>query len=93
MIVQQLFFVGCCFQDWFLAGGFDIISKEEGLTCVCVFTLSCFLTKFVRPSLKLIGYMKEKDQDVEVEMFLGILFNCSMENVVCVCAASLIGRL
>ena len=25
-----------------------------------------------------------------VEMFLGIVFNCSMENVVCVCAASLV---
>ena len=26
----------------------------------------------------------------EVEMFLGIVFICSMENVVCVCAASLV---
>ena len=25
-------------------------------------------------------------------MFLGIVFNCSMENVVCVCAASLVGE-
>ena len=28
----------------------------------------------------------------EVEMFLEIVFICSMENVVCVCAASLIGK-
>ena len=28
----------------------------------------------------------------EVEMFLGIVFICSMENVVCVCAASLGGK-
>ena len=28
----------------------------------------------------------------EVEMFLGIVFICSMENVVCVCAASLLGK-
>ena len=27
-----------------------------------------------------------------VEMFLGIVFICSMENVVCVCAASLEGK-
>ena len=35
---------------------------------VCVFTLCCFLAKFVRYSLKLVGYIKEKVQDVEVEM-------------------------
>ena len=57
-----------------------------------MFTLSCFLAKFVRPTLKLIGYMKEKVQDVEVEMFLGIVFICSMEYLVCVCAASLLGE-
>ena len=28
----------------------------------------------------------------EVEMFLGIVFNCSMEYLVCVCAASPIGE-
>ena len=28
----------------------------------------------------------------EVEMFLGIVFICSMENVVCVCAASLMEK-
>ena len=28
----------------------------------------------------------------EVEMFLGIVFICSIENVVCVCAASLVGK-
>ena len=33
-----------------------------------------------------------KVQDVDVEMFLGIVFICSMENVVCVCAASLVGK-
>ena len=27
-----------------------------------------------------------------VEMFWGIVFICSMENVVCVCAASLVGK-
>ena len=28
----------------------------------------------------------------EVEMFVGIVFICSMENVVCVCATSLVGK-
>ena len=28
----------------------------------------------------------------EVEMFLGIVFICSMEYLVCVCAASLVGE-
>ena len=44
----------------------------------------------MRLSLKLVRYGKEKVQDVEVEMFLRIVFICSMENVVCVCAASLV---
>ena len=34
-----------------------------------------------------------KVQDVEVEMFLGIVFIRSMENVVCVRAASLVGKI
>ena len=34
----------------------------------------------------------EKVQDVEVEMCLGIVFICSMEYLVCFCAASLIGE-
>ena len=37
-------------------------------------------------------YKGEKFQDVEVEMFLGIIFICSMEYLVCFCAASLIGK-
>ena len=58
---------------------------------MCVFTLCCFLAKFVRPSLKLVGYIKEGRSKMPiVEMFLGIVFICSMENVVCVCAASLV---
>ena len=37
-------------------------------------------------------YKGEKFQDIEVEMFLRIVFICSMENRVCFCAASLIGE-
>ena len=59
---------------------------------MCVFMLSCFLAKFVRYSLKLVGYIKEKVQDVEVEMCLGIVFICSMEYLVCFCAASLVEK-
>ena len=57
-----------------------------------MFTLSCFLTKFVSPSLIVVRYIREKVQDAEVEMFLRIVFICSMENVVCVCTASLVGK-
>ena len=58
---------------------------------VCVFTSCCFLAKFVRPSLKLIKYIKEKIQDADSQnVFLEIVFICSMENVVCDCAASLV---
>ena len=35
----------------------------------------------------------KKVQDGEVETFLGIVSICSMENVVCVCAASLLGEI
>ena len=59
---------------------------------MCVFTLCCFLANCVIPSLIVVRYIKEKVQDVEVEMFLGIVFICSMENVVCVCAASLVEK-
>ena len=58
-----------------------------------MFTLSCFLAKFVSSLANVVRYIKEKLQDVEVEMFFGIVFICSMENVLCVCAASLVGRL
>ena len=57
-----------------------------------MFTLSCFIAKCVRPSLKLVGYIKEKVQDVEVEILLGIVFICGMEYLVCVCAASFVGK-
>ena len=57
-----------------------------------MFTLSCFLTKCVILSLYVVRYIKEKVQDVEVEMFLGIVFICSMEYWVCFCVASLIGE-
>ena len=73
--------VCCCF------------SEENGVRCLCVFTLICFLAKFVRYSLKLVENIKEKVQDVEVEMCLCLVFICSMENVVCCCAASLIGEI
>ena len=60
---------------------------------MCVFTLSCFLTKCVIPSLIVVRYIKEKVQDVRSRnVFLRIVFICSMENVVCVCAASLVGK-
>ena len=63
---------------------------------VRVFTLSCFLAKFIIPSLIVVRYIKvckgEKFQDVEIEMFLEIVFICSMEYLVCVCAASLVGK-
>ena len=62
------------------------------VTCVCVFTLSYFLAKFVIPSLIVVRYIKEKVQDIEVEMFLGIVFICSMEYLVCFCAASLVEK-
>ena len=62
---------------------------------MCVFTLCCFLAKFLRYSLKLCwlykGEMKKYDADSR-NVFLGIVFICSMENVVCVCAASLVGE-
>ena len=56
--------------------------------------LSCFLIKFVVPSLiVVVRYIKEKVQDVRSRnMFLRIVFICSMENVVCVCAANLEGK-
>ena len=37
-------------------------------------------------------YKGEKFQDIEVEMFLGIVFICNMEYRVCVCAASLVEK-
>ena len=43
-------------------------------------------------SLVVVRYIKEKVQNVEVEMFLGIVFIFSMEYLVCSCATSLIGE-
>ena len=57
-----------------------------------MFTLCCFLAMFVGVSLIVVRYIKVKVQDVEVKMFLGIVFICSMEYVACVCAASLVGK-
>ena len=58
-----------------------------------MFTLSCFLTKCVIPSLIVVRYVKERSSKMyEVEMFLGIVFICSMENVVCVRATSLVEK-
>ena len=60
---------------------------------MCVFTLSCFLTKCVIPSLIVVRYIKKRSSKMyEVEMFLGIVFICSMEYLVCFCAASLVEK-
>ena len=52
-----------------------------------VFTLSCFLAKFV-----IVHKEGGRLKMYEVEMFLRIVFICSMEYLVCVCAASLVGK-
>ena len=53
---------------------------------MCVFRLNCFLAKNGK------AYKGESSKMYEVEMFLGIGFNCSMENRVSVFAASLVGK-
>ena len=73
---------------------------SEKIFCYCwtrkscnvfAFTLCCFLAKFVRLLLKLVGYIKEKIQDVQSQnVFLRMVFICSMEYLVCFCAASLV---
>ena len=60
---------------------------------MCVFTLSCFFANCVIPSLIVVRYIKERSFKMyEVEMFLGIVFFCSMEYRICVCAASLVEK-
>ncbi len=57
-----------------------------------MFTLSCFLAKFVRSLASCCWVYKGEDSRCRSQnVVLGIVFICSMENVVCVCAASLIG--
>ena len=53
-----------------------VFSEEDGCN-VRVFTLCRFLAKCVIPSLILVRYIKEMVQDVEVEMFLGIVLTGS----------------
>ena len=61
-----------------------IVGRGKVVTCVCVF--GYFLVKFVR-------YIKgEKYQDLRSRNVFMIVFNGSMENRVCVCAASLVGK-
>ena len=72
---------------------FVVFGRGKVITCVCVFTLSCFLAKCVIPTLIVVRYIKERSSKMyEVEMFLGIVFICSMEYLVCFCAASLVGK-
>ena len=60
-----------------------VFSEEDGVTCVCVFTLSCFLAKFVG-SLAKACWREWRNKLPIVEMcFLGIVFICSMEYWVC----------
>ena len=68
------------------------LARNMVVTCFCVFTLSCFLAKFVIPSLIVVRYIKEKVLDVRSRNDFRNSFYGSMENVVCVCAASLVEK-
>ena len=69
-----------------------VLARKGCNVRVCVWLLPRSVLNVNKGPSLIVGYIKEKVQDVEVEMFLGIVFICSIEYVVCVCAASLVGK-